>query len=95
MPVILATQEAEIRRIMVWNQPKQMVCETLSKYLTKGLVEWHGSRFGPWVQAPVLQNNNKNKNIILSERRQMSEKILYGHLQKMSRKGESSEIKLD
>jgi hypothetical protein len=30
MPVILATQEAEIRRITVQGQPWQIVCETLS-----------------------------------------------------------------
>jgi hypothetical protein len=29
-PVILATQEAEIRRIAVWSQPRQIVCETMS-----------------------------------------------------------------
>jgi hypothetical protein len=29
-PVILATQEAEIRRITVWSQPGQIVHETLS-----------------------------------------------------------------
>jgi hypothetical protein len=29
-PVILATQEAEIRRIVVRSQPGQIVCETLS-----------------------------------------------------------------
>jgi hypothetical protein len=42
MPVILVTQEAEIRRIEVQSQPRQTVCETLSrKYLTqKGMVEW-------------------------------------------------------
>jgi hypothetical protein len=35
MPVILATQEAEIRRIKVQSQPQQIVCETLSqKYPT-------------------------------------------------------------
>jgi hypothetical protein len=28
-PVILATQEAEIRRIVVQSQPGQIVCETL------------------------------------------------------------------
>jgi hypothetical protein len=40
-PVILATQEAEIRRIAVQSQPEQIVQEILSrKYLTqKGLVE--------------------------------------------------------
>jgi hypothetical protein len=31
MPVILATEEAEIRRIMVRSQPGQIVCETLSR----------------------------------------------------------------
>jgi hypothetical protein len=43
MPVILATQETEIRRIAVQSQPQQIVCETLSqkKRITKkGLVEW-------------------------------------------------------
>jgi hypothetical protein len=30
-PVILATQEAEIRRIVVPSQPGQIVCETLSR----------------------------------------------------------------
>jgi hypothetical protein len=44
MPVVLATQEAEIRRITVRNQSRQIVRKTLSqKYLThtkKGLVEW-------------------------------------------------------
>jgi hypothetical protein len=42
MPVILATQEAEIRRIEVRSQPVQIVCEILSrKNITiKGLVLW-------------------------------------------------------
>jgi hypothetical protein len=31
MPVILTTQEAELRRIAVWSQPEQIVCETLSR----------------------------------------------------------------
>jgi hypothetical protein len=31
MPVILATQEAEIRRITVQSQLQQTVCETLSQ----------------------------------------------------------------
>jgi hypothetical protein len=41
-PIILAIQEAEIRRIAVSSQPGQIVCKTLSrKYLTqkKGLME--------------------------------------------------------
>jgi hypothetical protein len=31
MPEIVATQEAEIRRIVGWSQPRQIVCETLSQ----------------------------------------------------------------
>jgi hypothetical protein len=51
MPVILATQEAEIRRITAPNQPRQIVQETLSqkkKNHNKGLVEWFKVlRYGP------------------------------------------------
>jgi hypothetical protein len=42
-PVILATQEAEIRRIEVRSQPRQIVQEILSQkkpLAKKGLVEW-------------------------------------------------------
>jgi hypothetical protein len=41
MLVILATAEAEIRRLIIQSQPKQIVCKTLSqKYPTqKGLAE--------------------------------------------------------
>jgi hypothetical protein len=43
-PVILATQEAEIRRIMVPSQPREIVLQTLSGKKNpspkKGLVEW-------------------------------------------------------
>jgi hypothetical protein len=41
-PIILATQKAEIRRIMVQSQPRQIVCRTLSRKTLhkKGLVEW-------------------------------------------------------
>jgi hypothetical protein len=42
MPVILATQEAEIRRIEVRSQPRHIVPETLSRKNPshkKGLVE--------------------------------------------------------
>jgi hypothetical protein len=42
MLAILATQEAEIRRIAVQSQPRQIVHETLSRKIhhKKGLVEW-------------------------------------------------------
>jgi hypothetical protein len=41
-PVILATQEAEMKRMVIQCQPKQIVHKTLSqKHPTqKGLVEW-------------------------------------------------------
>jgi hypothetical protein len=37
LPVILATQEAEMRKIIVRSQLGQIVCETESQ---KGLMEW-------------------------------------------------------
>jgi hypothetical protein len=43
MPVFLAAQEAEIRRIKFQSQPGQIVCETLSikkSQYKKGLVVW-------------------------------------------------------
>jgi hypothetical protein len=42
MPVILASQETEIRRIAVQSQPWQIVCETLSRKhpSQKELAEW-------------------------------------------------------
>jgi hypothetical protein len=30
-PIILATQEAEIRKIIIQSQPGQIICETLSQ----------------------------------------------------------------
>jgi hypothetical protein len=52
MPVILATQEAEIRRIVVRSQPWQIVHETLSqKTLYKnragGMAQGEGLEFKP------------------------------------------------
>jgi hypothetical protein len=43
MPVILATQQAEIKRLIVQSQPRQIVCEVLFQKKTlhkNGLVEW-------------------------------------------------------
>jgi hypothetical protein len=50
MPVILAIQEAEIRRIIVKGQPRQRIQETLpqnkqTKITKKGW--WSGSRCRP------------------------------------------------
>jgi hypothetical protein len=55
-PVILATQEAEIRKIMVQSQSQWIVLQTLSR---KGPSQknswWSGSRCRPWVQTLVSQ----------------------------------------
>jgi hypothetical protein len=50
MPVILAIQEAEIRRIIVRSQPGQIVCETLSQKKKKnvdGVAQGIGPEFKP------------------------------------------------
>jgi 4-hydroxy-3-methylbut-2-en-1-yl diphosphate synthase IspG/GcpE len=52
MPVILATQEAEIRRITVQSQRRQTVCENLpqknpSQKKTVGVVQGVGLEFKP------------------------------------------------
>jgi hypothetical protein len=44
MPVILATQEAEIRRIGVQSQPRQIVHETLSQKKKKVIKKCGGGR---------------------------------------------------
>jgi hypothetical protein len=57
-PVILATQEAEIRRISVRSQPRQIVCESLSQKKKKPFTKkgwWTGSRCKPWPQTPISQ----------------------------------------
>jgi hypothetical protein len=55
MPVIVATQEAEIRRIPFQSQTRQIVCETLSqKYPSqKELVEW--------LKVKALSSNPRTK----------------------------------
>jgi hypothetical protein len=51
-PVILTTQEAEIRRFEVQSQPRQIVCETLSKKYPSqkraaGMAQGEGLEFKP------------------------------------------------
>jgi hypothetical protein len=62
--VILATQEAEIRRIMVQSQPGQIVCKTISqkkkknhKNRTCGVAQGKGPEF-------KLQYHQKKKMVI-------------------------------
>jgi hypothetical protein len=63
-PVILVTQEAEIMRIVVRSQPRQIVHKTLSqkkKTLHKktGLVEW--LKVKTLSSSPVPQKKKKKK----------------------------------
>jgi hypothetical protein len=47
IPVILAIQKAEIRRIMVQSQPRQIVLETLSQKKAGGVAQDVGPEFKP------------------------------------------------
>jgi hypothetical protein len=62
MPVILATQEAEIRRIMVQSQPRQIVQETLSQKKKKPTKQgwWSDSRYRP-SSNPSTTKNKKSR----------------------------------
>jgi hypothetical protein len=62
-PVILATQETEIRRIVVQSQPRQIVHETLSQknLHKKGLVEWL-KVLGPEFKTQYCKKKTKTKN---------------------------------
>jgi hypothetical protein len=72
MPVILATQEAEIRKIVVGRQPGQIVHERpyLKKPFTKiGLVEWlkvKAPSSSPSTAKKTKTKTNKQKNPELS-----------------------------
>jgi hypothetical protein len=68
MPVILTTQEAEIRRIAVQSQPGQVVCKTLSQkkkmLYKKGMVEW--LKIGPEFKPQYNQRKKDKAGITMS-----------------------------
>jgi hypothetical protein len=75
MPVILATQETEIKRIMVQSHPREIVCETLSqKYSTQKradgvaqVVEYLPSNgVAPSSNPSTTKKRKKNKNRIVA-----------------------------
>jgi hypothetical protein len=87
MPVILANQEAEIRRIVVWSQPgKRTYLE--KTHHQKGW--WSGSRgknpylasmrpefkHEAWVQAEVPQKRKKKKKREMKRRNELSDMYL-------------------
>jgi hypothetical protein len=63
MPVILATQEAEIRRIVVQNQPRQIVLKNLSPKnpSQKRAGGWGWGQGGEMTQDLYVHMNNKRK----------------------------------
>jgi hypothetical protein len=64
MPIILASQEAEIRRIEAQSQPwANSSWDPISKKPITEKGWWSGSRYRPWVQTPALQ---KKKVIIVN-----------------------------
>jgi hypothetical protein len=61
MPVILATQEAEIRKILVEVSLGNIVRDILSwENLSQNVVDGMGQSVGPEFK-PVLQKQNKTK----------------------------------
>jgi hypothetical protein len=67
MPVILATQEAEIRRIMVQSQPRQIVRETQSqKYASQKRADRVVQGEGPEFKPQYHTHKNLNQIIQLS-----------------------------
>jgi hypothetical protein len=66
MPVILATQEAEIRRIVVQRQPRQIVCETLpwknpSQKKAGGVAQGVDPEFKPQYRRKKKKKRNRKQ----------------------------------
>jgi hypothetical protein len=60
MPVILATQEAEIRRITVRSQSRQIICETLSQKKKKKLKRASGVAHGVALHSSLRTEKKKS-----------------------------------
>jgi hypothetical protein len=65
-PVILATQEAEIRKIVVQSQPREIIGETLSRKNTKqkradGVAQGVSPEFKPQYWEKKKKNGEKKK----------------------------------
>jgi hypothetical protein len=61
MPIILATQEAEIRRIEVRSQRRaHNLRDPISKNPLQKEGWWSDSRCRPWAQASALQKQKQN-----------------------------------
>jgi hypothetical protein len=60
-PVILATQEVEIRRLTIWSSLANSSRDPISKIPITKKGWWSGSRWRPWVQTSVLKKKKKNR----------------------------------
>jgi hypothetical protein len=64
MPVFLATQDAEIRSIMVQSQPREILCETLSQKKSQkkagGLAQGVGPEFKPQLHQKKKKKTKRN-----------------------------------
>jgi hypothetical protein len=59
-PAFLATQEAEIRKIIVQRQSRQIVPQDPILKIPNTKKGWcSGSRYSPWVQTPVPQKKER------------------------------------
>jgi hypothetical protein len=70
LPVILATQEAEIRRISIQNQPGQTVCrnlsqKTLHKNRAGGVAQGEGPEFKPQYYQKTKKKKLEDKDVFL------------------------------
>jgi hypothetical protein len=70
IPIILASQETEVRRIVVQSQPQQIVLETLSQK-TPSLKRAGGvaQGVGPEFKPQYRKNKNKQTKVIQTEAR--------------------------
>jgi hypothetical protein len=67
-PIVLATQEAEIKRITVQRQPGQIVCETLSRKKPSqkragGVAQGVGPEFKPQYHQKKRRRKRKKKRV--------------------------------
>jgi hypothetical protein len=80
MPIMLSTQETEIRRLTGQSHPRQIVPKTLSqKTLHKNRA--HGVTQGEGPEFKPQYNNNNKKSISSNDKIMYKVHMIQGHLQ--------------
>jgi hypothetical protein len=81
-PVILATQEAEIRRTAIWSQVGQIVHMTLAQKNPSQKRAGGMAQYWPWAQDSVLQKKKKKEPLLSNKfpRRALSFLVSCGFL---------------